>query len=354
MDFLLSKRFRLLRHVLLILGVTLGLLFFQLYKSSDWTYVWIFTALFSPLTIGLCYIFILWLLPRYLFQGKWRKFFLRGILSFLITAVLVLAILLLSIGFLPGLSVAEVPQANRNFPFLLTYIFLIAIGVNFLALLKNRQIKLLDQLHLEKRLAENEALVKKQELGLLKNQLHPHFLFNTLNTLYSLALTKSENTAPAILKLSALLDYSLYEVQKATVPLENEIQYLLDYIHLEKSRIDYPEGIAFEVKSDHKTYQVAPMLLMPFVENAFKHGKITNGKLDLNIRLEVENDHLIFSVTNPSQENKIKEGLGLTNIRQRLALLYPKRHQLKIDTKSGIFGVTLQIEGLTPESSGSN
>jgi len=183
----------------------------------------------------------------------------------------------------------------------------------------------------------------------LKNQVNPHFLFNTLNNLYALALKKSDKTPEVIAKLSEILDYILYQCKGNFVPLKNEIALLHNYIALEKIRYGDRVDIVFneDIKSDQKT---APLLLLTFLENAFKHGvsqELNTAKIRIDITAD---DNLIaFSIENtkPSnsknQINSDRDGIGLQNIRKQLDLLYPNNYKLDINETSDLYSVILKI-----------
>lgn len=193
---------------------------------------------------------------------------------------------------------------------------------------------------------------KEAELKLLKEQLNPHFLFNTLNNLYGLSVVKSDKLPGLMLKLSDLLRYSLYETKETYVPLEKEITYLENYISLEKIRLEDSTDIRFE-KSGHLSSQmIAPMLFIVFVENAFKYlGIIEAEKSMVAVSIKEENNILTFSCDNtvdahdPNDENleKGKSGIGLQNAKKRLALMYPEKHTLTIKENNGIFSVVLKL-----------
>ncbi len=188
------------------------------------------------------------------------------------------------------------------------------------------------------------------ELQLLRSQLHPHFLFNTLNNLYSLTLERSYDAPHIVLKLSALLRYILYECNEPTVELGKEVQLLKNYIELEQSRFGERVDISISCSGDIQNRRIAPLLLLPFVENSFKHGvHEATGKTWISLYLHVEGGSLIFKMLNGREGQApdnlaITGGLGLQNVRKRLNLLYPGRHQLKIMAAEDTFMVTLQIQ----------
>ncbi len=199
---------------------------------------------------------------------------------------------------------------------------------------------------------ENEILTREKanaELQLLKAQIHPHFLFNTLNNIYSFTLTKSPLAAELVQKLSDMLGYMITDCESIMVPLEKEIQLLKDYIGLEKIRYGTRLDIQMHINGKCKSKMMAPLLMIPFVENCFKHGaSIMRGKQWMQLSIHVNNNVLYFNLTNskPLQpvNTKSKNGIGLLNVKKRLALLYPDKHQLIINPSDGVYNVQLQIE----------
>lgn len=181
------------------------------------------------------------------------------------------------------------------------------------------------------------------ELDQLRNQIQPHFLFNTLNNLYSLIIKKSETAETAVIKLSQLMRYMLYEANKPQVPLSKEIDYLQNYITLEKLRFEENIDISLHIESD-KEYQLAPFLLIPLVENAFKHGSAGKNSW-IVINLIVREGKLLLHVEN-SLPNTIKKslgGIGLINVKKRLVLLYPSSHSIQIQHNDLSYEVVLKI-----------
>mgnify|MGYP003894047061 CR=1 FL=1 len=197
---------------------------------------------------------------------------------------------------------------------------------------------------LENQLLSNQLEFKTQELSYLKQQIHPHFLFNTLNTMYGFALKKADETPEMILKLSNLLDYLLYQVDKPFVSLNDEINHINDYIELEKMRFNDTLHINFEIENILVDTKIVPMLLLPFVENSFKHGSLKKGILNVGIKLFCKNKSLFFEIKNTSTINAISEnGIGLDNIKKRLDLLYKDQYTLTINNENGLFKVNLKL-----------
>lgn len=186
----------------------------------------------------------------------------------------------------------------------------------------------------------------KAELSLLKSKVDPHFFFNTLNNLYGLTVEKSEKAPDVILKLSDIMRYVIYEGEEDRVPLKKEIEYLQKYIEIHKIRFRKHVDISFDKQIDQESVQIAPMMLVTLVENAFKHGveQLTDHAF-LNIQLKVKDENLTFIVENnfKEKEKKSKSGIGLKNLRKRLELIYPKNHVLAIQKKDSVFTAALKL-----------
>jgi two-component system LytT family sensor kinase len=192
----------------------------------------------------------------------------------------------------------------------------------------------------------NEKL--KAELGFLKAQINPHFLFNTLNNIYALASAQSEHTAAAVMKLSSIMRYVLTEARNDLVPLEKEIQFTSHYIELQKMRLTDKTIIEFTVIGDPAGRQIAPLLLLPFIENAFKYGISTRERSPIAILLEIKKDSLYFSICNQKHISTMlrvsdNTGIGISNTKRRLDLFYEDRYALNIEDKSNDFSVKLKI-----------
>jgi hypothetical protein len=197
----------------------------------------------------------------------------------------------------------------------------------------------------------------KAELELLKAQLHPHFLFNTLNNLHALVLERSDKAPQMLMRLSAILSYVLYECRNATVPLEREISICKDYIQLESERYGERLDISMDFSGPIAGKMVAPMLFQPFIENAFKYGPAEQaGKAWMSIELSVRHNHVFFRVINSTDfGTRIADGpdeaTGIQNIRRRLELLYPGQHQLSRERGDNVYIVSLSID-LTSSTTG--
>lgn len=193
-----------------------------------------------------------------------------------------------------------------------------------------------------------EAQKVSSELSFLKAQLNPHFLFNTLNSIYALANKKSDNTTEAIVTLSELMRYSIYEAKENTVTLEKEIEHLKNYISLQLLRLKDSSGVRLNIHG-LLNYKIEPLLLISFIENAFKYGTDFRGKTDIRIKITILNDELNLYVYNTASHQKTKSensGIGLENIKNRLNLLYPNSHSLEIlyDKKSYTVNLKLKLK----------
>jgi len=210
-------------------------------------------------------------------------------------------------------------------------------------------IKMLIKWYDDKKAAEEKMIQDhKFELELLKAQLNPHFFFNTLNNIYSLVYKKSDEAPAALMKMSDIMRYMHYESKAEKVPLEKEIEYLDDYIELQRLRFTDPGYIDYTVKGELENHEIPPMLLLSFVENAFKHGKKRVSNPGIIIHIEASGKVLNFIVSNYIIEEQPKEnpghtGIGLKNIRRRLELLFPNCHDLTITAKDGRYTVNLNI-----------
>jgi two-component system, LytTR family, sensor kinase len=184
------------------------------------------------------------------------------------------------------------------------------------------------------------------ELAFLKSQINPHFLFNTLNNLYGLSLSEPDKTPDAIVQLSDMMRYMLYESNSDKVLLEKEVAYLKSYIDLQKLRYFGTTFIDFKINGALNHQQIAPLLLISFVENAFKHGDVFDEKHPLSMTLNISEKRLIFDVKNKIH-NKNKEevgGFGVKTVERRLELLYPNKHKLTARNDKNIFESHLEIE----------
>lgn len=203
------------------------------------------------------------------------------------------------------------------------------------------------------RVVETELVKSRADLQFLRSQINPHFLFNALNTLYGTALQeKAERTSEGIQKLGDMMRFMLHENNRDFIQMDKEIEYLRNYIDLQKLRTQSSPQILIEDNISEKNcdHQIAPMLLIPLVENAFKHGISLEEPSWIKINLECSTDYILFEVRNSihtkagDDPEKSKSGIGFKNVQERLKLLYPDRFQLSVDDNANEFYVRLSIK----------
>ncbi len=194
----------------------------------------------------------------------------------------------------------------------------------------------------------------KSELRFLKNQINPHFFFNTLNSLYALTLKKSDKAPEIVLKLSDMMRYMLYESNERTISLQQEIVFIRSYLELEQIRHGENFKMSIDIIGDPQGHKIAPLLFIPFLENSFKHGldhELKSGYI--NIILKINETDIVLQVVNgvpghslkPNYSDKKVGGIGLTNVRRRLNILYPNRFNLKTEHQGAKYKVTLSLKG---------
>jgi len=189
----------------------------------------------------------------------------------------------------------------------------------------------------------------QSELRFLRSQINPHFLFNTLNSLYALALKKSDKAPEVVLRLSEMMRYMLYECNEKRVSLEKEVNYMKNYLELEKTRHGQKVDIQLEVEGSASDHRIAPLMFIPFLENSFKHGLSNQLKYGfVHILLRVDDKEVNFDITNSKpalhDPNYHRGGIGLKNVKRRLDILYPNQYSLQISDDPQTYSVNLQIQ----------
>lgn len=302
------------------------------------------SRVFTGLVLHVCFAYLnwFWLIPRFFLQRAYFSYF-----GFSISLLFLLG--LLRYWFEYALPTPLVSSVTPILPLKLIFISFSFISIWVLSSL----FRLLED-RIKTQQIENELKNAQlhSELRFLKSQINPHFLFNTLNNVYSLAYLKSDQAAPMILKLSGMLRYMLYDCDAPKVLLQKEIEYLQDYVELQILNPADRLKVLFEIQNQAPTMMIEPMLFINFIENAFKHGNLSQANAYIRIQLKVWPNHLFFSTQNSVGGNKHKdkaEGLGLQNIRQRLALLYPKKHDLQIIEDENLYQVHLSLKITQPQ-----
>jgi len=339
-DFIFSRRYRIWRHLLFWTLNTF--LFSVLFMNRDSNFsrnlfnmiVWL------PLTMLYCYPLLYFIVPRYLLKGNFAAF---GLIIFLwVLAGYFLNFLFRYYIFIPVQEWMNYKPIVKNpwAPASLLAVYITAVMVILVAVFKYWVQKQQDWLRSEK-----ERITA--ELQLLKAQVHPHFLFNTLNNIYSFSLESSPKTPGLILKLSSLLSYMLYDCNAELVQLEKEISVMKDYIDLEKERYGNKIEISWSIEGDAENKSIAPLLMLPFLENAFKHG--TSDQVEkpwLSVDISIRQHTLRCKIVNSKNINQPyrNNGIGIQNVKKRLSILYPEKHELKMNDEENFFVVSLLME----------
>jgi sensor histidine kinase YesM len=340
---------RILLHLLFWLAAAAFLAYFFGHFSTDYRYTAIFVSLLMPIVVGTTYLINYFLIPRYLLHKRYLRFAWYFVCTLVISVWAEMLVIFWAL-----IELADYRYTNMA-P-LTTDIFYLGVGLYFLVFFST-SVKLLkhwysSQQHISelgRRQLEAELKLREAELQLLKGQIHPHFLFNTLNNLYGLALEKSDQLPEAILQLSGLLDALLYRSHSMLVPLPAELKLIEDYVSLEKLRFEERLVVDWRVEGPVEEYAIAPFLLFPFLENTFKHGFSENTQaLELRVVVVLEKEQLFFTVINsyipaPPGKSPVAGGIGLANVRKRLEMQYPQKHQLRIQPSETHYQVTLQL-----------
>lgn len=326
-EFLFGKRFRLLKHLLFWIFIYADevLSFFGLTAPLD-VPLWHFLVE-VPMDLLMVYFNIYYLLPKLFLKGR--------IVAYLFITLLIAAIFSAINFYVFGCEECDLVTFLASGIFVNTGLTFIAVAMKLFEEFYNSSIVIKDL----------EAYNLKTELAYLKNQVNPHFLFNTLNNMYVMAQGSSPKLPDTIMQLSDLLRYQLYETESETVSLKNEVAYLENYLNLEKIRREDLQ-VTFQIEGETNKHQIRPLLLLPFVENAFKFSNSGTGSDFIDINLNGADTNIEFTVKNNkgSLHQLNQGGIGLTNARRRLELAYPERHKLIIQEDDDTFTVSVNIQ----------
>lgn len=277
------------------------------------------------------------LLPRFLYQKKYIYFILFSL-------IIISGVIAIEEGVIEQIFYPE--TRGRSFPSLFNNLFTAMPIITILVGFKFAW----DAIHQRRQLEILQSAVKESELQFLKTQINPHFLFNNLNNLYAYAIEQSPKTPKIILELSGVLRYMLYECKEATVPLKKEMEQLGNFVNLSKLQLEERGTVNFTLCDIKSGYRIAPLILSVFIENAFKHSTCSQqDNIDITIALEWDSEEtLVFICENSfslnSNTENLSNGIGLENVRKRLDLLYPEKHQLQIENTKNWFKVKLIIQ----------
>lgn len=320
--------FQIILHVLVLLFYSI-----ERDQTSIPTYKFAFFINYAFAAFVINYI----LLPRFYYRKETVKFFVFVVL--IIIAVILVEEFVLEKIFFSG------NRANSFGGLLLT----MAQVLPTITMLSGFKFAW-DALGKQKEVDELKVAVKESELQFLKTQINPHFLFNNLNNLYSYAIEQSPKTPEIILELSSLLRYMLYECKEDYVPLTKEVAQLENFMSLSEMQIEERGSVNFSTQNIKSGYQIAPLILIVFIENAFKHSTASqadNISIDVNLKL-LESGKLDFVCKNSflaqSNTDSLSHGIGLENVKKRLELMYPEAHQLNIQSNDNIYKVQLTLD----------
>lgn len=311
-------------------------------RDIDWGDATIFGLSQLAFTMAIAYLNYFFLLPRFLSHKKFWRYLLEFIIPFFIIITLRIHVQRYLIDgytyqrqhFYSTFYIVEVSIISL---FITGFIGMIRIAADWFALAaRQREI-------------DNQRLMA--ELNFLRAQINPHFLFNTLNNLYYLAYSRSSNTTEVIARLSQMMRYMIYDTNANLVPLTKEIEYMQNYITLERLRLNADIPIRFDIKGDPEGVLIAPLIFITFLENAFKHGVSNNNPSAwVNVKIELANDTCIYTVENSkltahskNVESDEKSGLGLQNVKRRLELSYPGRYTLLEEDLGDRYRIELNI-----------
>ncbi|SFT37959.1 hypothetical protein SAMN04489724_0497 [Algoriphagus locisalis] len=343
------------------LSICLGaLLFFTFYFGitiSDLAPAFTFGVFLLPVTMGMVNVFSFYIIPKYLFQQKYFLFALYTIYTLIITFFLIALSSFYGFIFINSLETIDSGfMMSKNLYLIIIGVYIIVLITSLFSAYRESYKIYLRNKELQFALVNGELQLKQDELSYLKMQIHPHFLFNTLNTIYGSAIAKSDQTPELILKLSNLLDYILYQTKKSFVPLQDEVDHLKDYLDLEKLRHGEKLKIESTFPKQLTGEMIAPMLFLPLLENSFKHGKSQGNEAFVELRIDAAEGNIHFFLTNTVEKTDQREplessGIGLQNIQKRLELLYPNAHNFTFEKVGSYFIMNLHIQTNQPKSS---
>jgi len=337
-EFIFSPKYGILRHVSFWLLWLFGWTCFLTLIWPAFTDHFIRIALWIPVFILFSYPISSFAIPKLLLKGKYLIFL--GSVIFWLAVGWYLSVYFLKYISAPVLDSMAMPHGD-DYAWQ-CFLCVLTTAACFCSLSLGKQWLLKQKEFLQ---AQQEKITA--ELQLLKAQVHPHFLFNTLNNIYSFSLDRSPKTPELILKLSSLLSYMLYDCKAEEVRLEKEVEIMKNYIDLEKERYGDKIEISWNAEGDIRDNFISPLLMLPFLENAFKHGASEQiEKPWLGVDISVANGILKFKITNSKNEYALSSnnGIGINNVKKRLEFLYPGKHELKINDEGDFFAVSLIVK----------
>jgi two-component system LytT family sensor kinase len=279
------------------------------------------------------------LIPRLLYKKRYAGSIAAFILMIFVSSV-AKVYLMAQITHQPELFSLSGNLKIRLYENVISDFFLVTAGASFKLIF--------DFLKMQQRLAEVAKEKAETELSFLKSQINPHFLFNSLNSVYFLIDKNNAEARQALHKFSDMLRYQLYEVKGTRIPIEKELSYLKDYVDLQKLRKDENYSVEFNCSPEVEGFSIEPLLLIPFVENAFKHISHKPGKSNfVKLNISRSNGQFNFTIENSKEAERTAEvhgGIGLNNVKRRLELLYPEKHELFISNTDNSYKIDLKLK----------
>lgn len=328
------------------MSVTAFLTFWFGRSSGHYGQSLLFVALLLPVAMATTWLVGEVLVPRFLLRGRYLLFALYTLYAVIGAVYLELVVLVVAFIAIAGYDASALDPATLDTVSLVVGLFMVVFLFLTIRLVERWHALRAAHERVARMRAEAELRLREAELDMLRGQIHPHVLFNSLNNLYGLTLERSEAAPETVLRLADLLEYMLYRGRAEFVPLHEEVDILRTYAALETLRIDRPVDIRIGTEDVPDGTVVPPLLLLPLVENAFKHG-IRRGADRLEVRVRGVEGRLRCEVQNPvptgSASPEGPGGIGLTNVRRRLELLYRDDHRLRIDHRDDVFHVSIEI-----------
>lgn len=340
-SFLLKYKF----HHVLFWALVFAVWYFLRYQDYSKSSTALKVTLIKVVDLALLvYITNYLLIPTLLYRKKYAVFIISFVLMIVTSSVLKMYILA-EVMHAPAFLGLPRNLKSRIYDNVLPHFFLVTAGA---------AIQLIaDYLRLQQRMMETAKEKAEAELNFLKSQINPHFLFNSINSVYFLIDKENQPARESLHKFSEMLRYQLYEVNGSRVPIEKELRYLEDYVHLQKLRKNEQYQVSFSISDTLRNISIEPLLLIPFIENAFKHVSAYNDKPNfIHINLDLQQGELLFTVENSAEDKLQKDsygGIGLKNVKRRLDLLYPGNYELTTQKTADRYKAVLKLKTDHPE-----
>ena len=349
---------RIFLHILFWICVILFYTFVYGRMAGNYYISFLHIIITLPVYLATTYFTLYYVIPKFLFHKDYKSVIVSAVYMVLGSAyyeiMINIYLFIIPTTLWPFSDIQPINTSTLDIYLRLIGIFIVVFFTAFIKLLKHWY----TSQNMNQQLAQQKL---EAELNFLKSQVHPHFLFNTLNNLYALTLKKSEKSPEVVLKLSEILDYMLYECNTEKILLKKEIKLIENYIALEQLRHGKRLRVDFEINGNISDNKIAPLILFPFVENSIKHGvSKKTGESWIKIDLNTERGNLSFVIANSkpvktsANHSERGEGIGLKNVKQRLKILYGDNYSMEIRDEENVFTVLLEIDLTEQMSEDSN